>query len=251
MHTWVILEAMHNCIAHQDYKLQSRIIVIEKIDELLFINAGNFYEGTVDDYTLGNKMPEKYRNLFLAQAMVNLGMIETMGYGIKKMYLEQRKRFFPLPQYDLNSPEQVKLKIIGKVIDGNYTGMLIEHTDLSLETVIYLDKVQKREKLTREQANLLRKQKLVEGRYPNLFVAPGIAAITEEKSSYIKNRAFDNTHYKGRKDIDELLFDKLSDVLDEKQKIKKIDNLLQEMSRKDQVIENIGSRKNPQWTIVR
>jgi ATP-dependent DNA helicase RecG len=123
--------------------------------------------------------------------------------------------------------------------------------------------VQKREKLTREQANLLRKQKLVEGRYPNLFVAPGIAAITEEKSSYIKNRAFDNIHYKemiisfikefgaaSRKDIDELLFDKLSDVLDKKQKTKKLNNLLHEMSRIDQTIKNIGSRKNPQWTLT-
>jgi ATP-dependent DNA helicase RecG len=260
---WVILEALNNCIAHQDYTLQSRIIVTETVDELLFINAGNFYEGTVDDYTLGNKTPEKYRNYFLAKAMVNLGMIETLGYGIKKMYIEQQRRFFPMPQYDLNSPGKVKLRIIGKVLDENYTRILIERTDLSLETAIYLDKVQKKEKLAKDEAMKLRKQNLVEGRYPNLYVSSGVAAVTEDKSLYIKHRAFDNTHYKkmiisfikkfgaaGRNDLDKLLLDKLSDVLDEEQKNKKIDNLLQEMARKDRTIKNIGSRRWPKWTLT-
>lgn len=262
--SWVILEALNNCIAHQDYAKQSRIIVTEKLDELLFDNAGNFFEGTVDDYTLGNKTPEKYRNLFLAQAMVSLGMIDRMGFGIKKMYLEQRNRYFPMPQYDLKRPDHVRLKIIGKMLDENYTKMLIEHTDISLETVIYLDKVQKREKVTKEGARLLRKQNLVEGRYPNLFVTSRIAAIAEEKSDYIKNRAFDNSHYKemvisfikkfgvaSREDINKLLLDKLSDILDENQKLKKIDNLLQEMARKDRTIKNIGSRKKPEWTLTK
>lgn len=260
---WVILEALNNCIAHQDYTLQSRIIVTENIDELLFINAGNFYEGTVDDYTLGNKTPEKYRNFFLAKAMVNLGMIETLGYGIKKMYIEQQKRFFPMPQYDLSSPGKVKLKIIGKVLDENYTRILIERTDLSLETVIYLDKVQKKEKLAKEEAKKLKKQNLVEGRYPNLYVSSGIAAVTEDKSLYIKHRAFDNLHYKkmiisfikefgaaSRQDIDKLLLDKLSDMLNEKQKLKKINNLLQEMVNKDRTIKNIGSRKRSKWMLT-
>ena len=30
-----ILEALHNCIAHQDYSLHSRIIVTEKVDRLI------------------------------------------------------------------------------------------------------------------------------------------------------------------------------------------------------------------------
>ncbi|MGD2091026.1 MAG: ATP-binding protein [Candidatus Aminicenantes bacterium] len=242
--------------------MQSRIIVTETVDELLFLNAGNFYEGTVNDYTLGNKTPEKYRNFFLAKAMVNLGMIETLGYGIKKMYIEQKRRFFPMPQYDLSNPGKVKLRIIGKVLDENYTRILIERTDLSLETVIYLDKVQKKEKLAKEEAKKLRKQNLVEGRYPNLYVSSGVADVTEDKSLYIKHRAFDNTHYKkmiisfikkfgaaGRNDIDKLLLDKLSDVLDEEQKTIKINNLLQEMSKKDGTIKNIGSRKKPRWTL--
>lgn len=71
-----ILEAMHNCIAHQDYSLNSRIIVTEKIDKLIFSNAGSFFEGNPEDYTTGDKTPDRYRNFWLANAMVNLGMID-------------------------------------------------------------------------------------------------------------------------------------------------------------------------------
>lgn len=42
----------------------------------------------------------------------------------------------------------------------------------------------------------MKEQGLVEGRYPNLFVNAGIAAITGEKSAYIKHRAFDKKYYK-------------------------------------------------------
>jgi ATP-dependent DNA helicase RecG len=53
-----------------------------------------------------------------------------------------------------------------------------------------------------------------------------------------------------RKDIDILLMSKLPDILDEKQKFKKINNLLNEMSKKDRSIKNIGNRKNPKWVLT-
>jgi len=87
---WIILEALNNCIAHQDYSLQARIVVIEKGSELIFTNAGSFFEGSVEDYLLRDKTPERYRNTFLSQAMVNLDMIDTVGSGIKKMFVMQK-----------------------------------------------------------------------------------------------------------------------------------------------------------------
>ena len=38
--------------------------------------------------------PEQYRNPFLARAMVNLNMIDTIGSGIRRMFLRQKERFF-------------------------------------------------------------------------------------------------------------------------------------------------------------
>ena len=100
---WVVLEALHNAIAHQDYTKQARIIVTETVDRLTFESAGRFFEGDVSDYTLGNRTPQRYRNRFLADAMVNVNMIDTMGYGIRRMFLQQRQRFYPLPDFDLTN----------------------------------------------------------------------------------------------------------------------------------------------------
>ena len=111
---------------------------------------------------------------------------------------------------------------------------------------------------------MLKAQKLVEGRAPNLFVASSIAAVTGDKSTYIKNRAFDDGYYKemvlaylkeygaaSRGEVDVLLLDKLSDALDAKQKKNKVRNLLYAMSKKDLTIINIGTVKQPKWVLSR
>ncbi len=261
--TWIVLEALNNCIAHQDYSLNARIILTEKVDRLILQNAGGFFEGTLEDYLLRDKTPERYRNPFLAQAMVNLDMIDTMGYGIKKMFLEQRKRYFPLPDYDLSDPDHVTLEIMGRLIDENYSRILIEKADLGLRHVIALDKVQKRKKLTKDELRMLRKEKLVEGRAPDVYVASHIAEITGEKAQYIKNRGLDDLHYEKmvlelierfghvkREDVNTLLFDKLPDVFTLVQKKNKIGNLLTKL-RKSGLIINVGSRTAPRWEIIK
>lgn len=261
--SYVIREALHNFIAHQDYELQGRINIIEKPDELIFTNLGDFIPSTVENVIKQDAPQEYYRNRWLTEAMVNLNMIDTIGSGIKKMFIVQRNRYFPLPDYDLNEPNKVKVRIFGKILDENYTKMLINNTDLDLDLVINLDKVQKRQLISREEAKTLRSKKLVEGRYPNLYVSAKIAAITGDKSTYIKNRAFDKEHYKkliisflekygsaSREDIDNLILDKLSDALDEEQKKKKVTNILYEMRKKDNTIINTGSNRKSRWKLT-
>lgn len=259
-----ILEALHNCIAHQDYSLHSRIIVTEKIDKLIFSNAGSFFEGNPDDYTSGNKTPERYRNFWLANAMVNLGMIDRLGYGIHTMYVSQQKRFFPLPDYLLSEKNKVILQIYGHVINEDYTKILMERKDMPLELVILLDKIQKKQTLTQFAINTLKKEKLIEGRKPNYFIAASVAEIANDKASYIKNKAFDKEYYKNliivfikqykkasREDIDNLLMDKLSNVLNNSQKRNKIRNLLYDMSKKDKTIYNQSkSTIKPEWVLT-
>ncbi len=255
----IILEALNNCIAHQDYTRRARIVVIEKVDRLILQSVGSFYDGTVDDYVLRDRTPKYYRNLFLVQAMVNLDMIDTMGMGIKRMFLAQRKRFFPLPEYIQEESNQVDLVIYGKLIDENYSRTLIENEDLSIEEVMALDSIQKKRKISKELAQLLRKKKLIEGRYPNLFVSAFIAQATDKRAQYIKNRAFDAAHYEQlilkfidqygaatRSDLDSLLMDKLPEILSPIQKKQKIGNLVSKI-RMDGLIKNQGTIKNPKW----
>ena len=261
--SYVIREALHNCIAHQDYELHQRINVIETPDELIFSNAGSFIPGTIDAIIEHDAPQEFYRNPFLASAMVNLNLIDTVGSGIIRMFDRQRKRLFPLPDYDLTDSRKVMVHIHGRILDERYTKVLLANTNLSLKTVILLDRVQKQVPLTKEETKQLKTQKLVEGRFPNLFISSGVAAVTGDWSKYIRNRAFDDAYYKdlvlkylgkrgeaSRRHIDEVLMEKLSDVLSEPQKNSKIRNLIYAMSKRDATIQNIGSNKASRWILT-
>jgi ATP-dependent DNA helicase RecG len=241
---WVIRETLNNCIAHEDYSQGGKINVIETPNSLLFTNVGMFLPGTVEEVIVRDAPPEIYPNRLLAEAMVNLNMIDTIGSGIKRMFTRQRQRNFPMPDYDLGELNRVKVRIIGEVIDDKYTRMLMARTDLGLLDVVALDKVQKGKPLTEEEFRSLKSRKLIEGRRPNLFVSAEIAAATETVVDYLKKRGIDKAYGRKmvlellekqgqatRQDIDKLLLAKLSDALDEKQKRNFIMNLLQELRR--------------------
>jgi hypothetical protein len=90
--------------------------------------------------------------------MVSLNMIDTQG-GIKRMFQAQRRRFFPLPDYDLSQPERVMVTLRGRILDVRYTRPLMAQGELDLVTIMLLDKLP--EVLTQEQKlnrvhNLLR-----------------------------------------------------------------------------------------------
>ncbi len=257
---YVIREALHNCIAHQDYSLLQRINLVEFPEHLIFENSGSFLPVSVENVIEQDAPQRCYRNKFLCDAMVSLNMIDTVGSGIKKMFLFQRNRFFPLPDYDLTKPDTVKVRIYGKIIDKNYTQLLINKTDLSLKTVISLDRVQKNNHISDFEARELKLGKLIEGRKPNYFVASHIAAATGEKASYIRNRGFKDKHYKdliieylekynsaSKVDIDRLILDILPEILDKHQRENKIRNILYSMSKRDKSIVNQGTNRKPIW----
>ena len=259
----IVLEALHNCIAHQDYRRNGRVVVKEQPDRLVFENQGSFFEGKPDDYVTSHKTPHRYRNPFLVKAMVELNMIDTMGYGIRDMYLGQARRYFPLPDYDLSEPGEVRMTLYGGVVDIAYSRLLIQKTDLPLADVLALDRVQKKLPIPDVAATRLRKTGLIEGRKPNYFVSAEIAAATDSVSDYIHTRGQDNAFYakliidylrvKGsanRADLNKLLWEKLSDALTDKQKTTKISTLLTKL-RKQGDIENAGSDADSCWQLTK
>jgi len=258
----IVLEALHNCIAHQDYTRYGRIIVTETIDRLIFENEGSFFEGTPDEYIINQKTPRRYRNPALVQAMVELNMIDRMGYGIHSLYIGQAKRYFPLPDYDLKEVNAVKLTLHGALIDEAYSRVLIQKTDLPLDDVLALDKVQKKLPIPDKTAARLRRSALIEGRKPHYQVAAHIAHVTGHKAEHIRTRAQDDTFYAklitddleqfgqaSRADINELLMDKLSEALSEEQKYNRISYLIKKL-RAAGMIVNTGSDTAPCWRRV-
>lgn len=86
---WVLREALHNSIAHQDYRLKGRINFVETPDHILISNVGSFLPGDVEKVIRQDAPSEIYRNPFLSEAMVQLNMIDTQGDGIKRMFQAQ------------------------------------------------------------------------------------------------------------------------------------------------------------------
>ena len=250
---YIIREALNNCIAHQDYTLGGKINVIENEDsKLIFVNSGSFIPQSVENVITADAPESTYRNRFLAQAMVNLNMIDTIGSGIVKMFNIQKKKFFPLPEYEFNN-EQVKVVIEGKVLDMNYARKLVQMPELTLREIMLLDKVQKTKTLTTDELKELKSKKLVEGKRPHLHISSEVAKHTGQKDDYMKLRGIDDDYCKkiivdylrkfksGRRaDFESVILDKLSDTLDIEQKKHKVKNNLQAL-RKSGIIENIGN----------
>ncbi len=248
----IVLEALHNCIAHQDYTRCERILVIERPTELVFQNAGGFFDGTPQDYVVSNRTPTRYRNRALAQSMVHLRMIDTMGFGIRDvMFKGQARRFFPLPDFDLTDPAHVVLRIQGRFIDENYSRALLTHDDLPWPEILALDAIQKGTEPDEETLTALRRKGLIEGRKPALHVAASVAAATGDTAEYIRHRAFDDAYYcdlilqylekfgQGtRTDFRRLILDKISDVLTDQQKEVKVMNLLQKLRRQGKILSD-------------
>ena len=176
-------------------------------------------------------------------------MIDTEGFGIHKMYLSQNERFLPMPDYDKSDDENVVLTLPGNVLDENYSLLLIENADIDLATTVLLDKVQKGKPISDAAIKMLRKQKLIEGRKPHLYVSKRIAKATNKEVEYTLKKGFDDTECQewiikalkdhtvlSRKQVDELLWSKLPIDYTDEQKNVKIKNLLAKM-RKQHIIE--------------
>ena len=235
---FIIREALNNAIAHQDYGCQGMINVVEEEDRLIFTNLGSFIPNSVRSVLENDGPEEHYRNKMLANAMVELGMVDTIGSGIKRMFDKQRERLFPMPDYDFSN-NRVKVTIVGKVLDVDYARLLTRDKTLSLLDIEMLSRIQMHRPLSNEEIDYLRKRKLVEGRKNALYFAKSVAGATGQKAEYTRNKGFDDEYYKdlilkaleqhermSRPEINTLLMTKLPEALTEKQKLSKIGNLL-------------------------
>lgn len=258
-----ILEGLHNSIAHQNYESGSRIIVTEDKDKLTFENSGYFYEGSYDQYITGEKTPSNYRNPALVKAMVNIKMIDTQGYGIHKMFLSQKKRYLPMPDYDKSTATEVVLTLPGTVIDENYSLMLLENRNLSLMDAVLLDSVQKGKSISSEAVAILRKRKLIEGRLPHIFISKDIAQVTDQRIEYSKHKGLDDKKCEAllidslkdhgsltKGEIRNLFWNVISDQLNDRQKETKVYNILRKM-KKQNIISNTTRGNISVWSLVK
>ena len=228
---------------------------------MIITNPGSFIPESIENVLQVSYNPPFYRNQLLADSMVKFNMIDTATLGIRKIYKIQRDKYFPMPDYDFQTINQVSVTVHGKSLNNNYMHLLYDNPDLDLETVFLLDRVQKNLELTDKEITMLRRKKLVEGRKNNLYLSSKTADTVEENTQYIKNKAFDDQYYKDmivsylkefssatKKDFKILLIKKLPDILNESQKDKKISNLLRSLKKSGIITTDTNNRTL--WMLV-
>ena len=194
---YTIREALHNCIAHQDYTMQQRINFVENPTYLYYSNAGAFIPGTLEN-ALTNEEPQAYfRNECLCRAMVDFNMIDTVSRGIKKMFNEQWRRHFPMPDYEIDAKNRkVSVRIYGNEINKRYTNLLKTNNSLTLWDCISLDAVQKGRTIHEDVAQDLLNRGLIEGEAPNYTISLGIAKATRQLQGYTRQKGLDKEKIK-------------------------------------------------------
>ena len=189
---YTIREALHNAIAHQDYTLQQRINFVENPGYLYYENGGSFIPGTLQK-ALATKGPQRhFRNECLCRAMVNFNMIDTVSRGIKKMFNEQWRRHFPMPDYEIDVlNKEVGVKIYGNSINEKYTKLLKENNSLTLEDCILLDAVQKGHRISENNVVSLLEKGLLEGNLTDYCISIDVAKKTRQLPEYTRNKGLD------------------------------------------------------------
>ena len=181
---FVLREMIHNAVAHQDYTLQWKINIVEDDDKIVIANKGAFIPWSIESVINADAPSEYYRNTFLVQAMVNLNMIDTIGSGIKRAFLIQKEKYFPLPDYVI-ADDIVRMTLYGKVIDINYARKLASMAWLHLNDIMLLDAIQKNKSLTNQQIDYLKRKKLIEWRKPNFHISLSVAQKTNLVDDYV------------------------------------------------------------------
>lgn len=254
---YTIREALHNCIAHQDYTMRQRINFVENPGFLYYANGGSFIPGTLENALATNGPQRFFRNACLCKAMVHFNMIDTVSRGIKKMFTEQMERRFPMPDYEIdNEKKEVAVRIYGNAINERYTKLLKDNDTLTLHDCISLDAIQKGHRIDDEIAQDLLKRGLIEGEAPNYTISLGVAKASRQLPQYTKAKGLDKARLKqmvlqllqnAGKDgaRREIIYDYLKDLLpsnkSQEQQLRYLGRLLVEMNEEGR-IERSGLR---------
>lgn len=194
---YTIREALHNCIAHQDYTLRQRINFVENPGFLYYANGGSFIPGTLENALATNGPQRFFRNACLCKAMVHFNMIDTVSRGIKKMFTEQMERRFPMPDYEIdNDKKEVAVRIYGNVINKRYTNLLKENKNLTLQDCISLDAIQKGHRIDDKIAQDLLKRGLIEGEAPDYTISLSVAKASKQLPGYTKVKGLERDKIK-------------------------------------------------------
>ncbi|MBR3695915.1 MAG: putative DNA binding domain-containing protein [Akkermansia sp.] len=260
---FTLREAINNAVAHVDYMANECINVVEiENDKVIINNAGSFLPGTLETVLTTTTPYSKYRNDCLANAMIELKLIDKVGSGIRTMFRHQIERLFPVPEYNLTN-NHVQVTIQGKVLNYTFAFNLL-HRDIPAVDIALLYDVYVGRRIEKEGAARLRAKKLITGKFPKIVVAAflGESATdpeikhtilqqqemsTETYIAHIKDILRDG-HPRSRSEILHALTPYLPENYNRVEMQTKLSNILHKM-HKNKIITSDGLRKAAKWSI--
>jgi ATP-dependent DNA helicase RecG len=139
-------------------------------------------------------------------------------------------------------------------------------SDLDFNTTIILDKIQKNklDEIDKKDLKKLREQRLIEKIGKEYILSSKVAEILGKEAEYTKKKGFSDdkisnfivehlenfSNGQTRKQINEYVWDYLSEILSKEQKIKKINYILYKLQKRG-VIKNFGTDKIPLWKLLK
>lgn len=116
----VVREAVVNAVMHRDYRTPDRIVVEHSPARLVVTSPGGLMAGVTADRVL--TAPSRLRNVHLAGVVRSLGLAETAGTGVDRMFAVMARTGLATPIYDV-SPAQVSVTLLG----GPPSGPLVRY----------------------------------------------------------------------------------------------------------------------------
>ena len=74
-------------------------------------------------------------------------MWKQQGGGIRKLFEIQKKKFFPLPEYEL-SADKVKVTFTGKIINMDLARKVAKNPEISFDEMFTIEKAAKRKQIS-------------------------------------------------------------------------------------------------------
>lgn len=144
----VIREAINNAIAHRDYNKTSETVIKQFPQGLYIINPGGFPLGvTLENLLTVNSTP---RNRLLADVLSKIGVVESAGQGIDKIYYQTLTEAKPEPDYSHSDNFQVELRLSSIIEDKAFAlfiktsqGNRKDSDKLSVQEVVALNHIRK------------------------------------------------------------------------------------------------------------
>lgn len=137
-------EAVMNALLHRDYSRLDAIYIQFHPDHMFISNPGGFLEGiTVENLLVHEPKP---RNPLLAEVLRRLGLVETTGRGIDKIYWGQLRYGRSLPEYSGSTSEAVRLVLQGGEASLQFAKFVAEQDQaghpLTLDDLLILNHLQ-------------------------------------------------------------------------------------------------------------